>query len=146
MDRELATSGSRTVSTSGNAKRTVNVSHHVLSVAPLRAREVLIVRNQACLRCQRRRIRCDGEVPSCASCLKQETPCHYTQRKRRGPGKRYVVPALQANQSKVFSCSKQYVRMLEERLNKLASSSQRSPLLQPHSEARDEGSFENSSG
>ncbi|KAJ6120930.1 hypothetical protein N7523_005210 [Penicillium sp. IBT 18751x] len=29
----------------------------------------------ACRRCQRRKIRCDGEVPKCTSCKKANTPC-----------------------------------------------------------------------
>ncbi|KAI5461855.1 hypothetical protein BGZ63DRAFT_243371 [Mariannaea sp. PMI_226] len=59
----------------------------------------------ACVRCQSRKIRCDGELPACSHCLKQGMACNYTERRRRGPGK-----------------SNQYIQMLEERMSKLESS------------------------
>ncbi|KNB06398.1 hypothetical protein FOXG_19659 [Fusarium oxysporum f. sp. lycopersici 4287] len=71
----------------------------------------------ACLRCQRRKIRCDGEVPACTPCIEQNMQCDYAERRRRGPGK-----------------SKQYIHMLEERLSKVESSLEKSASAQPSEE------------
>ncbi|RBQ99896.1 hypothetical protein FVER53590_06493 [Fusarium verticillioides] len=72
----------------------------------------------ACLRCQRRKIRCDGETPSCTPCIEQSTACEYIERRRRGPGK-----------------SKQYIHMLEERLSKIESSLGELPVAKPSQES-----------
>ncbi|KAJ5598722.1 hypothetical protein N7537_008806 [Penicillium hordei] len=37
--------------------------------------------------CQTRKKRCEGNLPSCSTCLKQGLPCKYMQVKRRGKGK-----------------------------------------------------------
>ncbi|KAK2675118.1 hypothetical protein RAB80_010102 [Fusarium oxysporum f. sp. vasinfectum] len=71
----------------------------------------------ACLRCQRRKIRCDGETPGCTPCIEQSTHCEYAERRRRGPGK-----------------SKQYILMLEERLSKVECSLGKSPGAKPSQE------------
>ncbi|KAF5554616.1 fungal specific transcription factor factor domain-containing protein [Fusarium mexicanum] len=71
----------------------------------------------ACLRCQKRKIRCDGETPSCTHCIEQSAQCEYTERRRRGPGK-----------------SKQYILMLEERLRKVESSIENLPAAEPSQE------------
>ncbi|KAI0755017.1 hypothetical protein C8Q80DRAFT_1216783 [Daedaleopsis nitida] len=42
----------------------------------------------ACHFCRARKLRCDGQKPSCANCRKRNNPCTYEQEpKRRGPGK-----------------------------------------------------------
>ncbi|KAI0768984.1 hypothetical protein BD413DRAFT_628753 [Trametes elegans] len=42
----------------------------------------------ACHFCRARKLRCDGQKPSCANCTKRSHPCTYEQQpKRRGPGK-----------------------------------------------------------
>ncbi|KAI0354921.1 hypothetical protein OH77DRAFT_1542797 [Trametes cingulata] len=42
----------------------------------------------ACHFCRARKLRCDGQRPSCANCRKRSHPCTYEQQpKRRGPGK-----------------------------------------------------------
>ncbi|KAH9854644.1 hypothetical protein C2E23DRAFT_902065 [Lenzites betulinus] len=42
----------------------------------------------ACHFCRARKLRCDGQRPSCANCRKRAHPCTYeSQPKRRGPGK-----------------------------------------------------------
>ncbi|KAI0365744.1 hypothetical protein BV20DRAFT_720075 [Pilatotrama ljubarskyi] len=42
----------------------------------------------ACHFCRARKLRCDGQKPSCANCRKRSHPCTYEQQpKRRGPGK-----------------------------------------------------------
>ncbi|KAH9922837.1 uncharacterized protein BXZ73DRAFT_104068 [Epithele typhae] len=42
----------------------------------------------ACHFCRARKLRCDGQKPSCANCRKRSNPCTYeAQPKRRGPGK-----------------------------------------------------------
>lgn len=71
----------------------------------------------ACLRCQGRKIRCDGKIPTCTSCTEHMTQCDYTEQRRRGPGK-----------------SKQYIQMLEERLRKVESSLEKSSSAQPSRE------------
>ncbi|UPK97099.1 hypothetical protein LCI18_008034 [Fusarium solani-melongenae] len=59
----------------------------------------------ACLACQKRKSKCDGERPSCCQCQKRLIQCVYQQRKFRGPGK-----------------SKEYAHKLEERLKRLEES------------------------
>lgn len=45
--------------------------------------------DQACARCKRRKIRCDGNTPKCANCAKGDDECIYAAEvKRRGVGKR----------------------------------------------------------
>ncbi|KAL0944474.1 Mut3p-like fungal specific transcription factor [Colletotrichum truncatum] len=58
----------------------------------------------ACLHCQSRKRRCDGGEPSCGLCTRLNVPCVYTQRRRRGPGKKQkpnldTEPKLQAIES-----------------------------------------------
>ncbi|KAK7409606.1 hypothetical protein QQX98_008201 [Neonectria punicea] len=56
----------------------------------------------ACLPCQGRKIKCDGNGSTCSQCSKRGAHCVYKQRRTRGLGK-----------------SKEHVRELEERLEKL---------------------------
>ncbi|EEU38292.1 uncharacterized protein NECHADRAFT_34736, partial [Fusarium vanettenii 77-13-4] len=42
----------------------------------------------ACLACQKRKSKCDGQRPSCCQCQKRGIQCVYQQRRFRGPGKR----------------------------------------------------------
>ncbi|KAI8686789.1 Zn(2)-C6 fungal-type domain-containing protein [Fusarium sp. Ph1] len=61
--------------------------------------------HNACLACQKRKSKCDGQRPSCCQCQKRLVQCVYQQRKFRGPGK-----------------SKEYAHRLEERLKRLEES------------------------
>ncbi|KAF5010313.1 hypothetical protein FDECE_3518 [Fusarium decemcellulare] len=80
----------------------------------------------ACHRCQRRKIRCDGEMPTCTPCSKQNARCDYTERRRRGPGK-----------------SKQHMQMLEERLKRLESSLEKPVPIRPSQERTSNSSSPN---
>ncbi|KAH7011055.1 fungal-specific transcription factor domain-containing protein [Ilyonectria destructans] len=69
---------------------------------------------QACVRCQEKKARCDGNKPSCQSCAMRGKDCVYRGvRKRRGPGK-----------------GKKHIQVLEERLSEMESLLNRSSLLQ----------------
>ncbi|KPM37933.1 hypothetical protein AK830_g8620 [Neonectria ditissima] len=57
---------------------------------------------QACLPCQSRKVKCDGNGSVCSQCSKRGLHCAYKQRRTRGLGK-----------------GKEHVRELEERLEKL---------------------------
>ncbi|RSL60732.1 hypothetical protein CEP54_006584 [Fusarium duplospermum] len=61
--------------------------------------------HNACLACQKRKSKCDGQHPSCCQCQKRGIQCVYQQRRFRGPGK-----------------SKEYAHKLEERLKRLEES------------------------
>ncbi|KAH7153050.1 hypothetical protein EDB81DRAFT_442198 [Dactylonectria macrodidyma] len=58
----------------------------------------------ACVPCQKRKIRCDGAKPACLNCDGRKVPCQYTVRKIRGPGR-----------------TKEHMRNLEMRLQRLES-------------------------
>ncbi|RKP08304.1 fungal-specific transcription factor domain-containing protein, partial [Thamnocephalis sphaerospora] len=48
-------------------------------------------RTQACDDCRRRKVRCDGNRPSCTSCLRHGVACHYQETvKKRGPKPGYI--------------------------------------------------------
>ncbi|KAJ3536091.1 hypothetical protein NM208_g6868 [Fusarium decemcellulare] len=80
----------------------------------------------ACHRCQRRKMRCDGEMPTCTPCSKQNAQCEYTERRRRGPGK-----------------SKQHMQLLEERLKRLESSLEKPLPIRPSQERASDSSSSN---
>ncbi|KAI8724269.1 Zn(2)-C6 fungal-type domain-containing protein [Fusarium sp. LHS14.1] len=61
--------------------------------------------HNACLACQKRKSKCDGQHPSCCQCQKRGIQCVYQQRRFRGPGK-----------------SKEFAHKLEERLKRLEES------------------------
>ncbi|KAK1964988.1 hypothetical protein LY78DRAFT_581304 [Colletotrichum sublineola] len=44
---------------------------------------------QACQNCRARKRRCDGDEPICGLCSRLEVTCIYTQRRKRGPGRKY---------------------------------------------------------
>ncbi|CAK7228636.1 hypothetical protein SCUCBS95973_006945 [Sporothrix curviconia] len=64
---------------------------------PTKAAETWQRVSVACSACRKKRMRCDGNVPSCASCLAKGIDCEYQLRenKRKPPSKRYVE-SLQA--------------------------------------------------
>ncbi|UPK98295.1 hypothetical protein LCI18_009230 [Fusarium solani-melongenae] len=76
-----------------------------------------ITNMSACHGWQKRKIRCDGGIPSCTHCTKRKIPYDYTERRRRGLGK-----------------SKKYIQTLEERLSKVESSLEQSASVQPSQE------------
>ncbi|KAK1999056.1 hypothetical protein LX36DRAFT_655865 [Colletotrichum falcatum] len=43
---------------------------------------------QACQSCQARKRRCDGGEPVCGLCSRLDVACVYTQRRKRGPGRK----------------------------------------------------------
>ncbi|KAK1982816.1 hypothetical protein LZ30DRAFT_589669 [Colletotrichum cereale] len=43
---------------------------------------------QACQNCKARKRRCDGGEPICGLCTRLDVPCVYTQRRKRGPGRK----------------------------------------------------------
>jgi hypothetical protein len=46
---------------------------------------------QACDMCRKKKIKCDGKMPSCTHCLNYKTECIFTQvEKKRQPPKGYV--------------------------------------------------------
>jgi hypothetical protein len=48
-------------------------------------------RTLACDDCRRRKVRCDGNRPSCTSCIRHGTTCHYQESaKKRGPKPGYI--------------------------------------------------------
>ncbi|KAF2502678.1 hypothetical protein BU16DRAFT_612304 [Lophium mytilinum] len=54
----------------------------------------------ACERCRIKRVRCDGELPSCARCLSLDLPCQYPRRRRpRGRSDYVRVLASQTSSS-----------------------------------------------
>ncbi|PVH68335.1 hypothetical protein DL98DRAFT_219936 [Cadophora sp. DSE1049] len=57
---------------------------------------------QACERCQRKKIRCDNGIPACSPCEAQGAVCAYSQARSRGKGK-----------------GQEYVRALEQRIENL---------------------------
>ncbi|KAI0661927.1 hypothetical protein C8Q70DRAFT_1043176 [Cubamyces menziesii] len=65
------------------AESTTSSSSEHATQAP-KSKKTLI----ACHFCRARKLRCDGQKPSCANCRKRNHPCTYEQQpKRRGPGK-----------------------------------------------------------
>src|SRR5690606_1932679 len=42
----------------------------------------------ACISCRRKKIKCSGEKPSCAHCLRSRTPCVYKQAARKAVSSR----------------------------------------------------------
>ncbi|KAF3798933.1 Transcriptional activator protein acu-15 [Colletotrichum gloeosporioides] len=65
------------------------------SVLDSRARDKAARIGQACLRCQSKKIKCDGKQPSCTPCTNRSHDCQYQQvQRRRGPGRRYVAALL----------------------------------------------------
>ncbi|KAF5523250.1 Fusaridione A cluster transcription factor fsdR [Colletotrichum aenigma] len=64
----------------------------------------------ACLHCQSRKRRCDGGEPTCGLCTRLGLRCVYTQRRRRGPGKKNK-PAVDAEAK---------VRAIETSLERMA--------------------------
>ncbi|KAF9870625.1 hypothetical protein CkaCkLH20_11931 [Colletotrichum karsti] len=70
---------------------------------------------QACLRCQSKKIKCDGKQPSCTPCTTRSHDCQYQQvQRRRGPGR-----------------SKMYIQALEERLSKMEAVLNQAGLPRP---------------
>ncbi|KAK9467067.1 fungal-specific transcription factor domain-containing protein [Lipomyces arxii] len=59
---------------------------------------------RACDCCRKRKVRCDGQMPSCANCINYKTECvfTYTERKKRNPAK-----------------GAKYIESLESRLEKM---------------------------
>jgi hypothetical protein len=48
---------------------------------------------QACDMCRKKKIKCDGKMPSCSHCQNYKTECIFTQvEKKRNPPKGYVAP------------------------------------------------------
>ncbi|KAH9891602.1 hypothetical protein C8Q73DRAFT_746697 [Cubamyces lactineus] len=69
--------------TEPQAESTTSSSSEHATQAP-KSKKTLI----ACHFCRARKLRCDGQKPSCANCRKRNHPCTYEQQpKRRGPGK-----------------------------------------------------------
>ncbi|KAF4777976.1 hypothetical protein HER10_EVM0011053 [Colletotrichum scovillei] len=70
---------------------------------------------KACLRCQSKKIKCDGRTPSCTPCVNRSQECVYQQvQRRRGPGR-----------------SKMYIQALEERLSKMEAVLNQAGLPRP---------------
>ncbi|KAJ0164629.1 putative transcriptional regulatory protein [Colletotrichum tanaceti] len=70
---------------------------------------------KACLRCQSKKIKCDGMTPSCTPCVNRNNECVYQQmQRRRGPGR-----------------SKMYIQALEERLSKMEAVLSQAGLPRP---------------
>jgi hypothetical protein len=47
---------------------------------------------QACDMCRKKKIKCDGKMPSCTHCINYKTECVFTQvEKKRNPPKGYAV-------------------------------------------------------
>jgi hypothetical protein len=52
---------------------------------------------QACDMCRKKKIKCDGKMPSCTHCINYKTECVFTQvEKKRNPPKGYAVFARRA--------------------------------------------------
>ncbi|KAH6639898.1 fungal-specific transcription factor domain-containing protein [Boeremia exigua] len=64
----------------------------------------------ACLHCQKRKQRCSGAMPSCDLCARLNLTCVYTERRRRGPGKK-----------------KEHVQILEDRLKRIEGRLRKQP-------------------
>lgn len=48
---------------------------------------------RACDMCRKKKIKCDGKLPSCSHCTNYKTECVFTQvEKKRSPPKGYVCP------------------------------------------------------
>ncbi|KAL0938319.1 uncharacterized protein CTRU02_204929 [Colletotrichum truncatum] len=85
------------------------------SVQSGRARDKASRISQACLRCQSKKIKCDGKQPSCTPCTTRSHDCQYHQvQRRRGPGR-----------------SKMYIQALEERLSKMEAVLNQARLPRP---------------
>ncbi|KAF6793728.1 hypothetical protein CMUS01_16071 [Colletotrichum musicola] len=85
------------------------------SVQDGRSRDKAARIGQACLRCQSKKIKCDGKQPSCTPCTNRSHECQYHQvQRRRGPGR-----------------SKMYIQALEERLSKMEAVLSQAGLPRP---------------
>ncbi|OIW33435.1 hypothetical protein CONLIGDRAFT_677223 [Coniochaeta ligniaria NRRL 30616] len=61
----------------------------------------------ACVRCKGRKIRCDGQTPSCANCVAGGAECAYAPGRRyRGPAKKKTDTEKQVNQGHESSSSR----------------------------------------
>ncbi|KAJ2008502.1 hypothetical protein GGI04_001113 [Coemansia thaxteri] len=47
---------------------------------------------QACASCRRKKVRCDGSVPSCANCVSRNIECEYLAQRRRGRPPKVQTP------------------------------------------------------
>ena len=53
--------------------------------------------SQACDMCRKKKIKCDGKMPSCTHCINYKTECVFTQvEKKRAPPKGYATQVCQA--------------------------------------------------
>ncbi|KAF9102360.1 hypothetical protein BGX27_011024 [Mortierella sp. AM989] len=84
-----------------------NHSHSTGGSAPIRRKRL----TQACDPCRKKKIKCDGNKPSCANCAKIEVQCTYLpSMKKRGPRQGYI-------------------ELLEKRLDKMEKMLQNGPSV-----------------
>ena len=50
----------------------------------------------ACVLCRKRKLRCDGNKPSCGTCTRLQHDCSYDEMRRKSGPKRGYVKALEA--------------------------------------------------
>lgn len=83
----------------------IAAGHSIASNATQSARQnddsIPKIKRTACVLCRKRKLRCDGTRPSCATCSRLGHECHYDEvRKKSGP-KRGYVKALEARLAQV---------------------------------------------
>jgi len=80
--------------------------------------------SNACEVCRKRKIKCDGQTPSCSPCLKRGDNCIFVERSKRGPKRKAQESssnqAIQDLESEIFQLAEELGVNEEFRMPKVA--------------------------